>query len=54
MMIVTAVSHMKAVALITSTVIAAGVPAPAVHALPQTQPHARAHRLSTEQMYPRA
>ena len=49
-MIVIALSKLKAVALVTA-MIAAGVPAPAVHALPPTHAHAQAHHLSTGQMY---
>lgn len=44
---ITALSHMKAVALVTSTMIAAGAGVPATHALLS----AHTQRLSTEQMY---
>lgn len=47
-MIFTALSNLKAVALVT-TMIAAGVPA--VHALPQTPTHTHGHHITTEQMY---
>lgn len=50
-MIVTALSNLKAGALVTTMIAAGAAGVPAVHALPHAQAQTQAHRLTTEQMY---